>query len=65
MITATCAGSKIDVFQLFEEYEIVSKNKDFIQVRADDGTVWNIPHYNDETYEVTDANGDKAIFVID
>lgn len=64
-MTATCTGSSISVFQIFEEYEIVSKEQDLISVKADDGIVWNIPLYHEDTYEVTDVNGDKAIFVID
>lgn len=64
-MTATCTGSKISVFQIFEEYEIVSKEQGSISVKADDGITWNIPLYHEDTYEVTDANGDKAIFVID
>lgn len=36
-----------------------------ISVKANDGVIWNIPQYEGTTYEVTDINGDKAIFVID
>lgn len=64
MTTAMCVGSKIDVFSIFEDYEIVSLDVGSIQVKANDGIVWNIPHYHEDTYEVTDANGDRAIFVI-
>jgi hypothetical protein len=67
MTTATCTGSKIDVFQIFEEYEITEHGVGFINVKADDGVIWHIPVYHDDTndtFEVTDANGNHAIFVI-
>ena len=60
MTTAICTGSKISVFTSFEDYEVVSKHQCHISVKANDGVIWNIPQY-----EVTDINGDKAIFVID
>lgn len=63
-MTAMCTGSKISVFELFEEYEIVSKYQEAIHIIAGDGVTWIIPLYHEDTYEVTDANGDKAIFVI-
>ena len=63
-MSAMCTGSKISVFEIFEEYEIVSQDQEAIQVIADDGVTWIIPLYHEDTYEVTDANGDKAIFVV-
>lgn len=65
MTTAICTGSKISVFTSFEDYEVVSKHQCHIRAKANDGVIWNIPQYEGTTYEVTDINGDKAIFVID
>lgn len=63
-MTAMCTGSNISVFELFEEYKIVSKDQEAIHIIAGDGVTWIIPLYHEDTYEVTDVNGDKAIFVI-
>ena len=42
-MSAMCTGSKISVFQIFEEYEIVSQDQEAIHVIADDGVTWIIP----------------------
>ncbi|AFU63980.1 hypothetical protein ACQ31_gp097 [Salmonella phage STML-198] len=65
MSTATCTSTNIEVFRLFEEYEMTKISENIISVMSDTDVEWFIPLYDEDTYEVTDANGNKAVFVID
>lgn len=64
MTVATCTGSKIACFEFMEDYDTTAITDQHITVITRDGIAWHVPVYEGDTYEVTDSNGNNAIFIV-